>query len=67
MPKKRIRKLGEVNGCQLEMQRIYRACRNGEMDLADGRGYIWMLKQMSGLIIDGDIENRLTELESRLL
>ena len=67
MPKKRICKLGDVNGCQREMQRIYRACRNDEMDLADGRGYIWMLKQMSGLIIDGDIENRLKEIESRLL
>jgi len=59
----RVRPISTINGCCHEMQYIYRAMRKGEIDLGDGKSFIWVLKQISGLISEGDLEARIEKLE----
>ena len=65
--RKRIGKLGTIEEIANEYRRIYRRARNEEMPLADAKGFCWMLKQLSGMLTESDIEKRLADLEERNL
>lgn len=53
MPVKKIAKLCSLEGCQHEIARLYReACRE-QIDLTRAKGFVWILKELSGLIRDG--------------
>jgi hypothetical protein len=67
MPKQiRVAKISTVNGCSIELARIYRKARRGEMDLSDAKGFAWILKTLSSMISDSDLERRLAALEDQL-
>lgn len=46
-----------------EMGRVYRACRNGEVAMADGSRLIYMLDRMARLLVDVELEKRIEALE----
>lgn len=62
---KRIGSLRTIDDIAVEYRRIYRMCRNGQLALPDGKSYCWMLKQLSGLIAESDLEARLERLEDQ--
>ena len=62
----RIAKISTVDGCAHEMQKLYRRARREEMDLDRAKSLIYILKQISSLIMDSDIERRLEALEERV-
>lgn len=61
---KRIGKLDTIESISIEYRRIYRLCRNEKMPLAEGKGYCWLLVQLSKIISDSDFEKRLEKLEN---
>ena len=63
---KRIGKLNTIESVSVEYRRVYRKARNNEMELADAKAFCWMLKQLSGMLVESDLEKRLGELERRL-
>ena len=63
---KRIAKVSTVNGCVIELARIYRAARRGEMDLVEAKSFAWILKTLSSMISDSELEKRLAVLEDQL-
>lgn len=63
---KRIGKLDTIESVSIEYRRVYRKARNNEMELADAKAFCWMLKQLSGMLFESDLEKRLAELEARL-
>ena len=63
---KRIGSLRTIEEIATEYRRIYRLCRNDKMELSDGKGYCWMLKQLSGMIAEAELEKRVEEIEARL-
>ena len=66
MSGKRIANLATIEGCQHEMARLYREARRHEIDLAECKGLVWVLKNISSLVVEGDLERRITELEDRV-
>ena len=60
----RIGSLRTVEDIAVEYRRIYRKARQGEISLQDAKGYAWMLKQLSGIIAESEIEKRLEILEA---
>ena len=63
----RIRPINTINGCALEMQTLYRKARREEMDLSDVKSLIWILKNISSLIAEGDLEKRIEKLEANAI
>ena len=63
MAKKRIRALNSIKGCSIELSKIYREARQGDLDLAEAKSLTWILKTLSGLLSDVDFEQRLQALE----
>jgi len=66
MAVKKIAKLSNIEGCQHEMARLYREARREEIDLSRAKGLVWILKELSGLIRDSELEKRIEELEAQL-
>ncbi len=65
MPRKRIGPLRNIEDCQVELRRVYRAGRNGEMDTQDMGRFVAALQVLVGMLRDSDIEKRLQQLEDR--
>jgi len=63
---KRIGKLDTIESLSVEYRRVYRKARNNEMERADAKAFCWMLKQLSGMLTEMDLEKRIVELEGRL-
>ena len=61
---KRIGKLDSIESITIEFRRIYRKARNNEMELADAKSFCWMLRTLSGMLTETDIEKRLEALEN---
>jgi hypothetical protein len=61
--KKRIKPLATVGGCSIEMARLYREARRGETDISEVKGLVWILKTLSGLITESNLEKRIEVLE----
>ena len=51
----------------MEMQTLYRKARREEMDLGDVKSLIWILKNISSLIAEGDLEKRIEKLEANAI
>ena len=64
MARARIGKLQTAEEIAVEYRRIYRKARQGDMDMQTAKGLAWMLKQLSGIISEGEIEKRLEILEA---
>ena len=64
MAGKRIGSLRTIDDIAVEYRRVYRLCRNDKMPLSDGKSFCWMLKQLCGIISEGEIEKRLEALEN---
>ena len=45
------------------MARLYREARRGEIELSEAKSLVWILKTLSSLIADHDIEQRLEVFE----
>lgn len=60
----RIGTLKTIQDVSDEYRRVYRATRRGDLDLAEGKSFCWMLKQLSGMISDSDLEQRIEALEN---
>ena len=60
---KRIGKLDTIESISIEYRRVYRRARNNEIPLSDAKAFCWMLKQLSGMLTESDIEKRLADLE----
>lgn len=63
---KRIGSLKTIDDIAVEYRRVYRKARNGQMELTDAKAFCWMLKQLSGMLAESDLERRIIELEGRL-
>ena len=63
MSGRRIGKLLTVRQVCEEYRRVYREARNGRLDMKDARGICWMLKELSFMIRETDLEQRLEALE----
>ena len=63
-PKKYIR-LGSVRQIRFELASVYRAVRNGEMASGEGTRLTYMLMQLANMIVDGDLEAKVENLEKR--
>ena len=63
---KRIGSLKTIEDISVEFRRVYRMARNETMELTDAKAYCWMLKQLSGMLAESDLERRIIELEERL-
>ena len=61
--RKRIAKISTVDGCSLEMQRLYRLARREELDLDRAKSLVHILKTISSLIMENDFDKRLEALE----
>jgi hypothetical protein len=59
----RIKPLSTVGGCSIEMARLYREARRGETDISEVKGLVWILKTLSGLITESNLEKRIEVLE----
>lgn len=61
--RKRIAKISTVEGCSLEMQRLYRLARREEIGLDRAKTLVAILKTISSLIMENDFDIRLEALE----
>ena len=64
MARARIGKLPTAEEIADEYRRINRKARQGDMDIQTEKGLAWMLKQLSGIIAESEIEKRLEILEA---
>jgi len=63
---KRIGSLKTISDVSVEYRRVYRLARNEKLDIQTARSLAWMLKTLSGMLVESDLEKRLEELEARL-
>ena len=62
--KSRIKPINTIEGCSREMQTLYRKMRREEMGLDRGKSLVYVLKTISGLISDSELEKRIEVLEA---
>jgi hypothetical protein len=62
LPTPRIR-LKTLDGVRVEMAKVYRAMKTGQIDPADGTKLAYVLSQLGKLIVESDLERRLQSLE----
>ena len=62
----RIAKISTIDGCSLEMQKLYRFARREEMSLDRAKSLVHILKQISSLIMDSDLEKRIEAIEEQI-
>jgi hypothetical protein len=60
-------KLSTIADCRREMARVYRDARTAKIDTSEASRLVYMLSQIGKLIETGQLEQRLIELENRLL
>lgn len=57
-------KLASIEDCRREMARVYRDARSSATDMGDASRLVYMLSSIAKLIEVGELEKRLTALES---
>ncbi len=60
-------KLSSIDDCRLEMARVYRQAKARQIDSSEASRLVFILAQIGRLIEVGLLEQRLTELERKLL
>jgi len=61
----RIGRLNNLGGILREMARVYKLARRREIETADASRLVGILTQLRNCVEAGDLERRITELESR--
>lgn len=61
--KTRVGSLATPIKCRMELGRLYRAARRGQIDTADAGRLANILKIMVGIMRDTDLEQRIAKLE----
>ena len=56
--------LGSLRQVRIEMSRVYRLCKSGTMDSADGTKLVWMLGKLADILEAELLEAKVLELES---
>lgn len=64
-PPPRVGKLETLQDVRAEMANVYRAARRGTLDPSAAGKLGYLLSQLSALVKDTDIEQRIAELERR--
>lgn len=62
---KKYNRLGSVRQVRFELASVYRAVRNGEMASGEGTRLTYILTQLANMIVDGDLEAKVEDLERR--
>lgn len=57
--RKRRAKISTVDGCSLEMQRLYRLTHREELDLDTAKSLVHILKTITSLIMENNFDKRL--------
>lgn len=60
-------KLATIEDCRREMARVYRDARTAKIDTSEASRLVYMLSQIGKLIETGQLEQRLIELEQKLI
>ena len=63
LPTPRVIHLKTANDLRLEMAKVYRDMRQGDIDMADGTKLVYVLGQLNKAIETGIIEARMESLE----
>lgn len=61
---KRIGPLDDVRGVRLELRKLYREARRGEIETIDLTRFIGALREMKGCIIAETFEDRIAAMEA---
>ena len=64
-PKLRIGRLDNIGGVVVELGRIYKQARRGELDVGDASRLATILREIRSALEAGDIERRIQELEAK--
>jgi hypothetical protein len=64
--RRRVGKLTNATMVSIEIARIYRQCRRGEMDTTEGYRYANILSLLAKCLEQSNIEQRMAELEAAL-
>jgi hypothetical protein len=62
-PTPRVNSLNSIRDCTLELQRVYRQTRKGDLDTGTAKALTYILSVLVGMKRDSDIEERVTRLE----
>jgi hypothetical protein len=65
-PPPRIGRLDTLKSVRLEVVRLYRECRRGDLPASEATKLCYLLKTTAELLIQGDVEDRLAALERSL-
>lgn len=65
-PQARGRKLDSLQDVRREMTRIYWEARRNRLKMDRAKGLVYMLGQLSALVKEGELMDRIAELERRL-
>ena len=60
-------KLATIEDCRREIARVYRDARTAKIDTSEASRLVYMLSQIGKLIETGQLEQRLIELEQKLI
>ncbi len=63
----RIAKLNNIDGISHELQKIYRLARREQMPMEKAKGLTWILKTLSSMLVEHELEKRIAELEAKQL
>ena len=66
LPTPRVGQLSSLAGVRIELVKIYRSARRGELDTQDMTRLAYVLGQIAKVIETGDLEKRLERLEQGL-
>jgi hypothetical protein len=64
-PRPRIARLFTTRACLMEISRIYRAARTGQMQWADAARATYIIKAATEIITGAEVEDRLAALEEK--
>lgn len=62
--RKRVKNLNTVDGVRMEMARVYREARYEDIDVKQAGSLVFILKTISSLIVDIELEKRVETLEA---
>ena len=68
MPEKRKTRIGpldSVAAVRRELGRVYRKARNGDIDTADLRAFVYCLRELRESLVASDLEARIESLEAQ--
>lgn len=57
--------LASINDVRLELATVYRLMRNGQIETGEGTKLAYVLNTISKMIVDHELETRLTLLENK--